>query len=978
MAHTLHNSSRGNKNSAEQIDANPYVSKRGLRKKLLAKFLMVALIPMLVVVYASYTTAKASLHNAAETTLTTHVKNTVAFLGNWFEYRILDLETIASSGNTIDFLAKLQHSHNNSDLELSEFVKSYQWNEIAYQYSSDLINYQRSYGYYDVKFIDLNGDILYSNKQQSDLGTNLRSGPYSETLFSSAFSVALESGATTFSDIESYKPSNDNTSGFLCTVILNNDGDKIGVLAFQLSPQQLEYATGVLHSDNLEIQSYMIGLNRTNDGVSIRNSIDKHNQSQPAPEIAIDNPQTRLWFNEHGPLGTQIRKNEDILIYENQGRVLGTHADLHIADIHWGVIAEISEDIAFASSNKLWKNMIWIIATTGVIVILIAKRTTRRVVQPITDLSDNAIRVANGDLDHTCAVSSSDEIGGLAESFNSMVQSLRMSFADLNNQKYALDQHAIVSITDIRGNITYVNDKFVELSGYSREELIGQSHRMVKSDEHDLKFYQNLWKTIASKNVWTGEIKNLAKNGTPYWVRATIVPFKNGEGKITHYVAIRTDITAMKESESLVMIANDSLTDQRNELFSLTQDLEITRRDAENANKAKSDFLANMSHEIRTPMTAILGFADTIIDDNETSEVPNSNLDAVDTIKRNGEHLLTIINDILDISKIEAGKVEIESIRFSLIELVSDVNKLMMIRANEKSLALELEFNGTLPEYIESDPTRLRQILVNIVGNAIKFTDSGSVKIVTSYIQDQPGTPLIQFDVIDTGIGITEEQIGQLFKAFAQADTSTTRKFGGTGLGLDISKRFAEMMGGSIKVISSYGQGSTFRITISSPCLDGVKLLEDPNLILQSSNRQIKKGKEQLKNLNCRILLAEDGPDNQRLITFILKKAGATVVVCENGKLALDSALESKSKGAPFDVILMDMQMPVMSGYEASSALRSAGYTNPIIALTAHAMASDRKKCIDAGCDDFATKPIDKAKLIKLIDFYANQSASAA
>ncbi len=954
-------------------------TKRSLRGKLLVRFLAVSLIPMIVVSYASYTTAKASLHDSARDSLTMSVRNTVTFIENWFSNRILDLETLASNWNTTAFLVKLSDSYTDSGQNLSDFTRSYQWNNLAYEHGPDVLNFQRSYGYYDVLYIDLEGNILYTNGQEDDLGTNLLTGTYSNSLFSESFIKTRNTGRTSFSDIEFYKPSNGQATGFLCTLISNSDGEKIGVLAFQLSPEQLDFAAKSSLSNDTSINSYIVGTNKVGDGVSVRSKLSSNTHPNLLTVNEDNNPQAKLWLAEHGQLGSQSGVDtENTTSYENNGRVLGTHANLTIAGIHWGVISEIPEDIAYASSDKLRNLMLWIILSTSLLVILIAKRTSRRVVQPIADLSAIAVQIANGDLDQSCNVTSHDEIGDLAESFNSMIRNLKMSFADLNNQKYALDQHAIVSVTDIQGTISYVNDKFVELSGYSQKELIGQNHRMIKSDEHDHRFYRDLWKTIASKNVWTGEIKNLAKDGSAYWVRATIVPFKNGEGKITHYVAIRTDITAMKESESQILVANDSLTDQRNELFSLTQDLEITRKEAENANQAKSDFLANMSHEIRTPMTAILGFADTIVVNDDSCRNKNANSDAIDTIKRNGEHLLTIINDILDISKIEAGKVELECVRFSFIELVSDVTKLMTIRANEKSLPLKLEFNGSLPEIIESDPTRLRQILVNIIGNAIKFTENGSVKIVSSFTNDKLHNSLIQIDVVDTGIGITKAQIGQLFKAFAQADSSTTRKFGGTGLGLDISKKFAEMMGGTIEVFSNSGQGSTFRITIASPNLNDVKLIKNPAQMINNRSEKKLCDKTVIKKLNCKILLAEDGPDNQRLFTFILKKAGASIEVVENGKLALDAALAAQSNGNPFDVILMDMQMPVMSGYEASSALRSAQYNGPIIALTAHAMASDRKKCIDAGCDDFATKPIDKAKLIELIDFYANRSASAA
>ncbi len=273
-----------------------------------------------------------------------------------------------------------------------------------------------------------------------------------------------------------------------------------------------------------------------------------------------------------------------------------------------------------------------------------------------------------------------------------------------------------------------------------------------------------------------------------------------------------------------------------------------------------------------------------------------------------------------------------------------------------------------MPETIQNDPTRLKQILVNLIGNAIKFTETGGVRLVTRFVDDG-AEPNIQFDVVDTGLGMTKEQVGKLFQAFTQADTSTTRKFGGTGLGLMISKRLAEMLGGDITIESKPGEGSTFRVTINTGSLDGVKMIADPlsaTIITPDMTATAPSTDQPALEGRC-ILLAEDGPDNQRLITHFLKKAGAEVTVKENGKLAADAALAARDEGNPFDVILMDMQMPVMDGYEATGLLRQKGYTAPIIALTAHAMAGDRQKCINAGCDDYATKPIGRKKLIETI-----------
>ncbi|MCH7490894.1 MAG: response regulator [Gemmatimonadetes bacterium] len=418
-----------------------------------------------------------------------------------------------------------------------------------------------------------------------------------------------------------------------------------------------------------------------------------------------------------------------------------------------------------------------------------------------------------------------------------------------------------------------------------------------------------------------------------------------------------------------------SLTDKLQEkVRERTAELRESMLLAEASNRAKSEFLANMSHEIRTPMTAILGFSENLADPN-LEDAQRSQ--AIEIIRNNGENLLNIISDILDISKIEADRIEVENARVSPVQIVAEVVSVMRVRATAKGLSFATKWVWPLPETIESDPTRLKQILVNLVGNAIKFTESGGVRLEICHVDADSANPMIQFDIVDTGIGVTEEQAARLFQPFAQADTSTTRRFGGTGLGLAISDRLAKLLGGDITVQSKPGHGSRFRVRIATGPLDGLKMIEDPIRDIAATPDVPSLPQSIAGMLNCRILLAEDAPDNQRLISLVLNKAGANVTVKENGKLALDAALAARDEGHPFNVILMDMQMPVMDGYQATGQLRQKGYTGPIIALTAHALGGDREKCIKAGCDDYATKPIDRAKLIETMQRYSAPKEAA-
>jgi len=397
--------------------------------------------------------------------------------------------------------------------------------------------------------------------------------------------------------------------------------------------------------------------------------------------------------------------------------------------------------------------------------------------------------------------------------------------------------------------------------------------------------------------------------------------------------------------------------------------MEATLCRAESADRAKGEFLANMSHEIRTPMTAILGYTDLLIDrglDESGSQ------QALRTIQRNGEHLLAIINDILDLSKMEAGMLEMERLPCSPRQIVGEVAELMRVRTDAKGLRLDVEFDGPLPAVVETDPIRLRQILINVVGNAIKFTETGGIRLVVRCRDDGGDALIVDFEVLDSGIGMTDEQITRLFQSFSQADSSMTRRFGGTGLGLALSRRLTQMLGGTISVQSTVGQGSAFLVTISAGRLDRSGALRDDGLDLGAQAAEaVTTSPDDATLAGCRLLLAEDGPDNQRLLGHLLRKAGALVEMADNGRLAVDLALAARGGDEPFDVVLMDMQMPILDGYEAAMLLRASGYRLPIVALTAHVMAADREKCLEVGCDDYATKPIDRKTLIAVVRKHA-------
>lgn len=517
-------------------------------------------------------------------------------------------------------------------------------------------------------------------------------------------------------------------------------------------------------------------------------------------------------------------------------------------------------------------------------------------------------------------------------------EKLALAQVSLSKLSTAIEQSPLsVMITDLNGFIEFVNPAFIETTGYSMEDSIGKKTSILNSGDHPQSLYAEMWKTINEGKKWIGELINKRKNGEKFWVLNSISPIRNNEGVITNFVAMHADISAHKKLE---------------------RDLIIAKENAEEANKAKSEFLANMSHEIRTPMNAILGFSEALYHKLDSSQHQKM----IKSVLSSGNLLLSLLNDILDLSKIEAGKLEISTQPVDLKNIIQDIKLLFTDKAHKKGLEINSHVVNDFPDVIELDEIRIKQVIFNLVGNAIKFTHKGYVNIKVDFINRKSNKGDLIIEVKDTGIGIPKSQQEIIFEVFRQQSGQSNRKYGGAGLGLAISKRLVEKMNGNIEVSSEINKGSNFKIRIPKIEVSISKIRK----------KNYSKGIENIIFEEATILVIDDVSSNIETVENFISPVGLSILSAENGEIAL----EMLSHTIP-ELIMLDIKMPGIDGYEVARSIKSNPKLShiPVIAFTASVFSSDKIENT-GNFNDSLFKPINRTELLQMLAKFLKHSVT--
>lgn len=927
-----------------------------------------------------------------------------------FSKKLITQETLLASNRQFAEMEDIQAYIQQVDEKWKETEKD----EITQNELSEIIRekqffYEKKYGY------KLFGEIFITNKYGAIIAQTSKTSDYYQA--DEEWWVNAKREGIFIDDIE-YDKSSEVIATSICLRIEDENANFIGVIKAVLNIVECE--NYIKNISKLHENDVIRLVNRKGDVVF---SSSEKSSLEPLPEGLISQLSQKsggsFWFSADEGLGKG----------HSFWACVPSKGHMELKGLEWTLIFEQKTKSIFPLHFKL--KIFLITLAFAVLALIMSVSVYQSITISIKKLADAAAALAKGEFDQLIFVKSNDEIGIMAKSLNGIISHLN----NLKDSRKALDDEItkreknVNKLTLEQDNLRRELNQMLESQKYTLSIMEDIEREGVKREkaEQELKKQNSFMTTILeslthpfyvidandytiltansaayqgvlpegitchkishnqeqpcagtdhscplqtvkkSKHPVTLEHVHKDTHGNQRNIEIHAYPIFDGDGEVSQIIEYSLDITERKEAETSLKIAKEEAEKINSMLMEATAHANHMTVDAEQANLAKSRFLANMSHEIRTPMNGIMGMLDMALEEPVSDNVRNDLLNA----KSSSESLLEVINDILDISKIEAGKIEVERRDCSLKDLLRDIYNLMHPIATKKGIGFEVIFDCPVPEQIHSDPTRLRQCLINLIGNASKFTETGHIHVHVSTKNSEKGTQIL-FDIEDTGIGIPPDQHAHIFNSFEQADVSTTRKFGGTGLGLTITKRLAELMGGTLSLTSQEGKGSVFTLIIPA----GVDIAKQPLLEMPNSANETgtvekieDKSVPQALNLSGKVLVAEDIEVNQIVVRSLLNKVGIEPDMANDGEEAVLLATS-----VDYDLILMDIHMPNMDGHEATKKLRDKGLTIPIVALTASVMRDEIEACIQAGCTEHIGKPLNKDLLHDLLRKYLTQS----
>ena len=1022
----------------------------GLGRTLFVSLMLFSLLPLSLGGLLSYHRGQAILHEKEVKSLEAAVNLRTFYLESYVQERINDLILQADFSENIVLLKKLRTAFASSGLSPDQFIKTYKYLSIVTEHGNDIQEFQElSNSYHDIMLIDPQGNILHSVAAEVSLGTNIFTGLYRDTKLAKVIRKAMDMGQTLCSDLTLHQAFGEWESLFATQLMVDEQGDMIGIMVMQIHMDQINNIMSDTSGLGETGQIFLVGVDRT-----LRSRL-RSDKSQSVLSDKIKSPLIDEWLIRekirHVP-GEKYDTNRHLILsgassYQGQShnQVLAFSRDidnLGIYDVHWVMIGEIDEAEAFSASRYLGRTVLTTLLVTAVLASFLAAFLARRIIHPLSTITAWARKVARGDLTVQAIKTQDDEIGNLYQALTEMVGSLKEMMSQKDQQDWlksgetglnkvmqglqnisTLEQNILNYLCDYLqfqvGALFLMENESLRLSaGYActltqenghefaiGEGLVGQAalqkkmvvFKEVPSEHFNLEISSGFG--ISSPQailvlplIHEEEVLGVIEFGSARNFSELEIEFLEN---ISSVVAITLN-TALVGQKVKKMLEDETLR-QGHELEKRQEELEVSKKelqakavDLELASKYKSEFLANMSHELRSPLNSLLILAQSLAENGEGNLTAEQVAEAR-IIHSGGLELLNLINDILDLSKIESGRIEIHFAKMYFTSLVQDLENQFMRLAKDKGLDFTIHLSEELGDAMVTDEQRLKQILKNLLANGIKFTKTGSVSMAILPASAQShfhysklnSAKTIAFEVTDTGIGIPDDKMRDVFEAFQQGDGSTSRKYGGTGLGLSISKQFAQLMGGEILLESRMGKGTTFILFLpaagqSEISLPDVNTTVVPSFIPEETIEHFPVEEVVVETdgicQNKKILVVDDDMRNSFAMSSLLKNNGMKVELAGNGKQALEKLAEYND----IDLVLMDIMMPEMGGYEATQRIRAQKRFKqlPIIALTAKAMPEDCQRCLDAGTNDYLTKPINKEKLFDLIRFWLVRSVS--